>query len=295
MGEQVTRVRLSLYCPDCMPGYHLPFLGAAAKGGLFADQGFDVEILEPPLGGGADNVERVAAGGADFCLTSVAYYLEACSRVEDLAARFIAVVGRRSPIAAIVAADSPPSSPTDLGGLRLGAQREDHLLIEYEAALVRHTAAPSVVIDMPYAEAPAALGRGEIDVVPDFADLVPRVRRRSGIDVRAIPIGVARYANGVVAGDHVPEGHVATMRAAVMAALERQQMAAGTGLDSLVARYPHVDPADALEGWTLAAGTIFGHEPAGSMDHRGWAASLAYFGAVLGLPVPEAEAVYRPI
>ncbi len=297
MGDDVTgsNVRFGLYCTHCMPGYHLPYVAAASPGGLFAEYGLDVEILEPVDGPGQANVHRVSAGDAEFCLTSVAYYLMARAEAPDLAARFVAVVGRRSPMAGIVAAGSALHEPADLAGRRTGALDGERLLIEYTAALAMHAAGRPVLVPLAYADAPAALGRGEIDVVPDFADLVWRVRRQAGIDVRAIPVGAPYYANGVVAWDHVPDDRVIAVREAVALALERQRHRPDTGVEALIERYPDADRADAVEGWQYAEQTIFGPAPAGSMDHDTWTASLAYTGRVHGLPVPDVSTVCRAV
>ncbi|MBA3287285.1 MAG: ABC transporter substrate-binding protein [Acidimicrobiia bacterium] len=288
-------VRFGLYCTHCMPGYHLPYLAAAAPGGLFAEHGLDVDILEPVDGPGQANVHRVAAGSADFCLTSVAYYLMARAEVPDLAARFVAIVGRRSPMAGIVAAESGLHAPEDLAGRRTGALDGERLLLEYEAALTARGVGAPVLVPLTYADAPAALGRGEIDVVPDFADLVWRVRRQAGIEVRAVRVGAPYYANGVVAGDHVPDDRVTAVREAVGLALERQRACPDNGVEALIDRYPETARSDAIEGWQHAERTIFGSAPVGSMDHDVWEASLAYTGQVHGLPVPEASTVYRDV
>src|SRR5688572_29582351 len=100
-----------------MPVHHLPYLAAAADG-LFADHGLDVEVLHPASG--PENVRRVASGGSDFCLTSVAHYLTARARFGDLAARFVSAVVQRHPIAGLVAADSVIRTPSDLSGRRVG-------------------------------------------------------------------------------------------------------------------------------------------------------------------------------
>lgn len=290
-----TSVRFGMYCLGCLPGFHLPFLGGAAAGGLFAEHGFDVEMLEPPPGGGVDSVIRTADGGTDFCLTSVGYYLMARARVPGLSARFIAVVGRRSPIAGLVAADSPMRAPSDLGGRRVGAVAGDALAAQYEAALAARGVAAPVRVPVTYAEAPSAVARGDIDVVADFADLVPRARRWSGIEMRAIPVGLAHYASGVVAGDHVPDEQVEAMQAAVAAALERQRAEPETGIEQLLARCPDVEAADALEGWSIAVPTIFADAPAGSMDHAAWEATIAFTAGVHDVAAPPAATVYRSL
>lgn len=236
---------------------------------------------------------RTADGGTDFCVTSVGYYLMARAKVPDLAARFIAVVGRRSPIAGLVAADSAWHAPPDLGGCRVGAMPGDRLAAEFEAALAARGVAAPVRVPVSYADAPAAVARGEIEVVADFADLIPRARRWSGIAMRAIPVGLAHYASGIVAGDRVPDERVAAMQSAVAAALERQRAEPETGLEQLRERCPEVDAADAVEGWSIAEPTIFGHGLPADMSHGAWQATIAHTAAVHDVPVPPTDSVYR--
>lgn len=251
-----------------------------------------MDVLEPA--GGPANVRRVAAGEADFCLTSVLHYLVA--RAEDgwLPARFVAVVGQRSPMAGLVASDSPWTVPSDLGGLRVAGPSSNRLVAEYTAWLARHEIADPVIVDCGEGGGPAALGRGDVDVVPEFADLVPRVRRQSGLDVRPIRVGGEVYANGLVAGDHVPDTVVDRMRTAIAAALERQRRAPETGLDVLCDRYPGTHAGDALEGWHLAESSVFGDTPVGAMDADRWQATLAHYATAHRLTAPEPTTVYRP-
>jgi putative hydroxymethylpyrimidine transport system substrate-binding protein len=272
-----------------MPGYHLPYIGAAASG-LFAEHGLDVELLEPAEG--PENVKRVAAGGAEFCLTSVAHYLKARYEAGDLAARFVAVVVQRSPMAAIVPWGSPIREASDLPGRRVGGREGEPLVAAFQAGMSQLGLDPAQLVAVDYAEAPGALGRGEIDAIPDFADLVPRIRRQSGIPVRAVPLGTEVYASGLVAGDVVPDAVVERMRAALVAALERQRSDPRHGLTALVDRYPGADPEDALEGWSLAEPNIF-TAPVGSMDRQRWKATIAHVAAARRMPPPEPETVYR--
>jgi ABC-type nitrate/sulfonate/bicarbonate transport system substrate-binding protein len=102
-------------------------------GGLFAEHGLVVEILEPAAG--PKNVERVAAGGAEFCLTSLTHYLVARAERDDVPARFAATIFQRSPMAGIVGATSNLHAPADLAGRRIGGPPDSRLVAEYRAAL----------------------------------------------------------------------------------------------------------------------------------------------------------------
>ena len=235
----------------------------------------------------------MAAGGSDFCLTSVVHFLTARAQSGPLAARFAAVVVQRSPMAGIVAARSELNEAADLAGRRLGGPSVSKLVSEFQASL-DHLGIPRAVhVPIDYAAAPPALGRGDIDVVPDFADLVPRTRRQAGVDVRAVPLGVEVYASGLVAGDHVEADVVARMTLALCAALENQRADPRAGLPELRRRYPEADPAEALEGWALVEPNVFtGVEP-GSMDPGRWASTVAFLAAAHGFPALDPDTVYR--
>jgi len=238
-------------------------------------------------------VQRVADGEVDFCLTSVNHYLRARAQYGDLAARFVAVVVQRSPMAGMVAADSDIATAADLTGRRVAGAADEKLVAEYEAALAARGLGPSVMVPVAYEVAPAALGRGEVDVVPDFADLVPRIRRQAGVPVRAVPIGHEVYASGLVAGDRLPDDLVERMRRALGAALRLQRDEPEAGLDALAERYPGVDRADALEGWSLVMPNIFTGAAPGSMDPVRWQETIGHACTTHGLPVPAPETVYR--
>lgn len=249
-------------------------------------------MLEPAAG--PENVRRVAAGGSEFCLTSVAHYLDARARWGGLAARYVSVVVRRSPMAGLVRADSAIATPADLSRARLGGPADSRLVAEYQAALEHLGLARAEQVPVDYSEAPAALGRGEIDAVADYVDLIPRTRRQAGVPVRAVPFELPVYSSGLVAGDSVPADVVDRMADAVVAALERQREDPGAGVAALVARYPDVDPAEALEGWSLVEPNIFVDERVGSMEEQRWAATIEFLAGAHGVPAPGPDSVYRP-
>lgn len=236
----------------------------------------------------------MAAGGSEFCLTSVVHYLTARAQSGALAARFVAVVVRRSPMAGIVAADSGLAEPTDLSGRRVGGPSGSKLVAEYQASLAHLGLRPSVVVPVPYAEAPAALGRGDVDVVPDFADLVPRTRRQAGVDVRAVRLPLDVYASGLVGGDDVAGELVDRMVDAVRAALQHQRAEPRAGLEELRRRYPEADPADAVEGWRLVEPNMFAGAEPGAMDAATWGRTIDFLSGAHRFPVVVPDSVFRP-
>lgn len=289
-GPRLDKVRLRFYCTGCCPGYHLPYF-AAASTGLFAAHGLEVEFLEPLKDA---SVESVATGDCDFCLTSVLHLMREKAAKPQLAARFVAMVMSRSPISALVPEDSPVRRPEDLAGLRVAGSPGNHHVDDYRAAMVTLGIKPPKIVPTPYGQAPAALGRGEVDVVADFAELVPRTRRQAGIAVRPVRFHLDIYASGLVGADRLPADLVRRMRAAVVAALELQHRDPTAGLAAFSQRYPAVEPADALEGWALMEPGVFTGEELGSMDPHRWERTIAHVARTYGFALPAPETVYHP-
>ncbi len=236
----------------------------------------------------------MAAGGADFCLTSVTHYLTARAQAGDLSARFVSVVVRRSPMCAFVPAGSALTVPADLAGRRLGGPTGSRLVAEFRAGMAALELADPELVLLDYSLAPAAMARGECDMVCDFVDLLPRVRRQAEMPVRAVPLGLDVYSSGLVAADRLPDDVVTRMQTAVAAALEAQRADPEGGLDELARRYPDADPLEALEGWSLAEPNIFTGPVPGSSDPETWARTITHLAGAHGLPAPEPETVYRP-
>lgn len=148
-------------------------------------------------------------------------------------------------------------------------------------------------MDIDYADGPHALGQGEVDVLADFADLVPRIRRQAGVDVRAIRAGVPVYATGLVAADRLDDDVVARLRVALTDVLAKHRADPSAALDEFNRRYPGVTAAEALESWTYAAQSIFTGPPVGEMTHAGWEATRNHVERVHGWAVPAASDLYR--
>jgi NitT/TauT family transport system substrate-binding protein len=246
----------------------------------------------------------VAAGGADFCLTSVTHYLTARAQAGPLAARFVFVVVRRSPMSGFVVAESPLTRPADLAGRRLGAPETSRLVKEFRAGMAVLGLDPPELVACDYSLAPAAMARGDVDMVCDFVDLLPRIRRQAGVAVRPVPLGLDVYSSGLVAADRIPDDVVARLQSAIAAALEAQRADPKAGLDELAVRYPDADPLDAVEGWELAVPNIFtgastplagplGPATPGSSDPETWARTIAHIAGAHGLPAPDPDTVFR--
>lgn len=122
--------------------------------GLFAQFGLDVEILEPAPG--PANVARVASGATEFCLTSVSHFMKAqrlkVQKEESLPARFVGIVVQRSPMAAMVAADSEWHDVSQLSRGRLGGEPASELVAQFQAALTSRGLEPSPLVPVPYSD-----------------------------------------------------------------------------------------------------------------------------------------------
>jgi ABC-type nitrate/sulfonate/bicarbonate transport system substrate-binding protein len=254
-----------------------------------------VELLDPS--GEVDNSTRVADGDADFSLSRVAGHLVAASTEKDLAARFVSVIVRRSPIGAFVPATSPAVRPADLSGLRVAGAA--WAMAEFVGGMTELGLDPAVVVPLSRStgggllqEACAMLARGGIDAVADYEDLLPRARRHSGIDVRSVNLGLDVYSSGLVAADRLSPELVERVVGAVVATLERQRRDPERGVVEVVARTPRVVPDDAREGWRLVEPRIFTGDPPGSMAADRWATSVAYLAKAHRVAAP-AERIYR--
>lgn len=236
----------------------------------------------------------MAAGELDFCLTSVHHYLTALGQMGEVAARFVAIVVQRSPLAAFVASDDASVwTPADLAGRRLGGAPDRPHMLEFLATLDHLGLDRPEVAPMEGGDTNDALARGELDLVVGFVDEAPRLRRQTGIALRAIPVGLDIYASGLLAGDAVAPETVAGVRAALIASLERQRLDPRAGLVELRRRYPKTDPDEALEGWALVEPLIFtGAEP-GSMDPQTWERTVSFLCKARGLAPVEPASLYR--
>lgn len=268
-------------------------MGQAADG-LFAKHHLGVEIVDPESGRGPDNILRVAEGERDFCLTSVHHYLTALSKAGGhLLARFVAVVVRHSPLAAIVSEDAGLVGTSELHRLRLAASSDKPHGAEFVAALRARGDEPPEVVPLGIEGTGSALANGNVDGLVGFIDALPRWRRLSGRPLRAVPVGLPVYASGLVAADRLSADVVGRMRTALVAALQSQRDSPDAGVTDLVARYPDIVAEEAVEGWRLIEPYIFGGGEAGTMNIDEWRETLAFLCAARGLSTPAAEQVHR--
>jgi len=289
------RVRLSLFCPSCLPGYHLPFFTGVASG-VFAEHGLVVDILDPPPPPGSTNAHRVATGGAEFGLTGVTYFLFARKEAGGrLPARFVAVIHQRSPLGAIVAEDSDIGVPEDLPGRRMGrGELTGWLADECGQALADRGLGPPAYVELPHGDAPYALGRGEVDVCATMVDTLNGIAVKGGLPVRGIGLGPDIYSSGLIAADSVPDDVVGRMRAAVAAAFAAQQADPESAVAEFCERFPDVQPRLARAGWDLLQPYAACEAGIGAMDRGRWHDTIEWIGRAHGLRPVDADEVYRP-
>lgn len=274
---------------------HLPFFAAVADG-LFAEHGLEVEFLESAPG--SERVKLLAGGAGDFLLTASLYHFQALAEEGHLPVGACAVIHRRNPVSALVPVDSPCLVPTDLAGRRMGAPvgtGMGWLAVELQASLGRLGIEPAVVVDMTYKEAYGALARGEMDLVANFADLLPIDERRAGIRLRAVNVAPEVYTSSLLAGDEVSDDVVQRMTAAMAASFARQRTHPGRGVAELQSRYPEVEPEVAIDTWRRLEAYAFPPAgDAGDMDRAGWEQAISWAVETHGLPPAEVDQIVRP-
>ncbi len=274
---------------------HLPFFAAVADG-LFAEHGLDVELVESAPG--SERVKLLATGAGDFLLTATLYHLQALAEGGPLPVRAVGLLHRRSPVAALVRADSDLLVPADVAGRRLGAPvgtQMGWLAAELQASLRARGLAAADVVDMAYPHAYAALARREIDVVAGFADLLPIDQRRAGTPLRAIPVGTDVHTSAVLAADAVPGELVERFVSAASASFERQRAYPSRGVDALVARYPSVENGVAVDSWLRFERYAFAAEEGAmsGMDRTTWVQSLSWIARTHDLPAVAVHEAVR--
>ncbi|MDQ6778206.1 MAG: ABC transporter substrate-binding protein [Actinomycetota bacterium] len=290
------RLRLMCWCRSCVSGLHLPAY-AAADHGVFADHGIEVEFVDcvktpgGSLGAWSAMVSAVADGEADFALTSVAYLLAGQSAAEGrLAARFAAVFHQRNPIAALVASDSRLRSQDDLAGTRIAATGSWYVE-ELEGALAQLGLPPLTAVDAP-SDVRAALGAGEIDLIPGWVDMSPSYSRE-GLEIRAIPLEGDAYATGLVAADRLALELVSRMRDALADGYQLQRKHPELGIDALRSRFPGISEHHLRTAWSVFEPYAFARAEPLAMDAERWQRTIDYTAATHGLPSLPAEQIYR--
>lgn len=294
------RVRLMTWCPNSVSAMHLAAF-AAAEAGLFAEQGLEVEFVpaaRPPnhsLPGFTTRVKAVAAGDADFALTSVVYLLAAQTETAGrLPVRFVATCHQRNPIAAVVRQDSELRGPRDLPGARTARWSMPWFAQEYAGALAHMGLGAPELVEFSDDYLDGALRRGQIEVVPTFMDMTLHYRRNAEFCFRVVPLDIDVYTTGLVAADRLPPGLVSGVRDAFVAGYELQVEQPELGIAAFRRRYPDVSEEHIRAKWSLFEPYAFDHVPPGSMDADRWEATIRHTAATHGLSAFPGERLYRP-
>ncbi len=291
------RVRLMCWCRSCVGGVHLPAFAASAAG-LFADQGLELEFVEAAsapdmtLRGLSARVKAVAAGEAEFALTSVPFLLSAQTEAEGcLPARFAAVSHQRNPIVAVVREDSDIHEPADLVSARAARWSIPWFTQEYVGALAHMGLGRATVVEAS-GDLNRALGEGEIDVIPTWMEMT-LYHVDAGFPIRIIPLDLPVYTTGLLAADHLSLELVARMRAAFVAGFDLQREQPEPGIAAFRRRFPSISDAHIRANWALFEPYAFDRVTPGSMDAERWQATIDYTAATHGVSAFPAEDVYR--
>ncbi|MBA2366396.1 MAG: ABC transporter substrate-binding protein [Actinobacteria bacterium] len=289
-----------------MPGYHLPYFTADAMG-IFRDHGLEVEIVHPEPG--PENIEAVAAGRYDFCLTSVTHFLRATTGDPGIGARFVFMVARHTHMGVFYAQDRPASHGrliqtfSDLEGASFIGNSDSPFAREYLQLLktIGVTAAP--LVEMPYGEVAEGLAMGKGDVTADYVDLGPDYQARgmaNGDEITALPFheaGIDTYGSGLVAGTRLIESRPDLVRAViavVQEALEATRHDPSRGVGALLEAYPEAGFDRTLASWKASEPLIFLDDgrAAGEIDPDKWRRTAAHHMDVHATTFVEPESVY---
>lgn len=291
-------VRLAMYCTGCIPGYQLPCFAGLTRD-VFARHGLDVTMLDPLPG--PENVRAVAAGERDFCLTSVAHFLNAKREDPQLGARFVFMVAQRTHMAAFVVAGRPAAhgrpiaSHADLAGASVLGDPQAPFGREYRAMLARLDLRPGEAVELPYGEIEAALAAGRGDVAADFVDLHPRFAAAAepyGVTIDCLAFheaGIDVYGSGLVTSSrllHEDPDRVARAIAAFREALLLSREDPELGLDALLSQIPGADARLVVAGWQAGASLIFddGGSPLGTMSEDKWRRTIDLYADAYDTP-----------
>jgi hypothetical protein len=293
----VDPIRLLCWCRSSVSGLHLPAF-AAADGGLFAEQGLDVQFVDCVLAGDqslrgyATTLEPLAAGSADFALSSVAYLLAGQTEAQGrLGARFAAVFHQRNPIAGFVAHESGLRKPEHLAGGKTAARDGSWFAQELAGALVHMGLGPPSLV-RPLGDHTTAFRRGELDVLPAWIDMKPLYEL--ALPIRAIPLPIEVYATGLVAADRLPLEVVERMRDALTAGYKLQREHPGLGITAFRRRFPNTSESYLRTAWSILEPYAFEGPWPGAMDAERWESTIDYTAATHSLCMFPPERIYRP-
>jgi len=276
---------------------------AAAEAGVFADQGLEVEFVgcakaaDYSLQGFTTRPKAIAAGDADFGISSVAYLLAAQTELDGrLPVRFAAIAHQRNPIVGVVAAGSDLREPEDLPGRVAASWSIPWFTQEYAGALAYMGLGSPEIVDRTKQSSTNlddALDRGEIDVIPTWMDMTLYHTKPDLPPIRTIPLDIDVYTTGLVAADRLAPEVVSRFRDAWMAGYEIQMERPELGIAGFRRQYPKVSEEHIRANWALFEQYAFDSTP-GSMDADKWQATIEYTATTHGLSELSGDCLYRP-
>lgn len=209
--------------------------------------------------------------------------------------RFVASLHQRNPVAGIVRADSDIKRPEDLSGRRVAGHSLTWFVTEYEAAMDHlGLGRPEVVGGAEGSYGAATLVRGEVDVIPAWADVVTVVQAKTGFPMRSVPLDVDVYSTGLIAADRVPLELAKRVRDAMRAGFELQRADPELGFGAFIARFPSMTIDDIRLNWSHFEELASGRDPHGAMEAATWERTIAYTAKTHAVPPMAPEALYRP-
>jgi hypothetical protein len=244
----------------------------------------------------------VAAGDADFALTSAVHVLAAQTTAAGrLPIRFVAMFHQRNPIVGVVRSDSGLRAPEDLAGARAASWSMPWYAREYAGAMEHMKLGSPVLIDTP-GGLDDALGSGAVEVLPMWMDETAPAHALGmtlfhdgeSFGVRAIALDIPVYSTGLIAGDRVALDVVRRMQYALAAGHELQRERPEAGLAAFGRCFPDVSADHARISWALYEPYAFDGAPPGSMDADRWRDTIAFTARAHALPTLAEDRVYRP-
>ena len=155
----------------------------AAKGGIFARHGLNVEIR--PGGFEADPIKFVASGSDTFGVAGADSYLLAVEKGIPL--RAFAAGYLQTPVVFYVRGNTGIDNPTEFLGKRVGYQAGQDTATVYEALLRKLDVDRSKITEVPVKYDFSVFESGAIDVWPGYAATQSYILQRDKIPYRIIP------------------------------------------------------------------------------------------------------------
>ncbi len=114
----------------------------------------------------------------------------------------------------------------------------------------------------------AALGRGEVDVIPSWLDMTVADRRDADFSIRTIPLDIDVYTTGLLAADRLPLELVTRVRDTFVDGHLLQREEPGLGIAAFRRRFLDVSEEHVRASWDLFEPYAFDGVAPGSNGRR---------------------------